>query len=38
MWYENAMNLKVRATMDFMGYENPMILCVCYENLVTNIS
>ena len=32
------MNLKVRATIDFVGYENPMILCVPYENLVTTVS
>ena len=40
IWYENVMSFKVRATIDFMGYENhgPMILCVPYENLVTNVS
>lgn len=38
MWYEIAMNLKVRATIDLVDYENPMIPYVCYENLMTNIS
>ena len=29
-FHENIMNLKPRATKDFMGYENSMILCVCH--------